>query len=454
MGLLSVVILTRLLRPEQYGLLNIFNNAVALILSVVYLGLDSSYIRFYNEPPEEKSSFMIKLIFFSLIVDVSIVLFLVFFRGNEFTKQIFGISNTFVWWLVGLSVASQLILRYLNIIYRMTFQTTKYNIQSVFIVICQKFFVIIASLWSNTDIQLLSINVMGVVFLVCVYIAIQRNDIIPYSPKFSLSFHGYGSVFKYALFAAPLAICVNLNNFFSQQIIVRFLGRAYVGIYSSAGYFSSILSAIQSGFTTFWSAFMYSHYKTEHALIRKVHDYVMFGAITLMFIFICFKDCIYLFIGENYHDSKQFFALVLIYPILSLISETTIYGLTIEKKNYYLLVSYFISIMCNIGGGYFLISKMGLLGIAYANAMSGVLLFSINTIFAQKYYMSILNPLKTIWGLLIILIMALTNTYFQRNFELIFIIIEYVFGVFLYRDIVMMLYNLIYGYLKCWRGRG
>ncbi|HRT68570.1 MAG TPA: teichoic acid transporter, partial [Bacteroidota bacterium] len=50
-GIISVPLLTRILEPFQFALLNQFLAASNLAMAIVCLGMDSAFVRFYNEPP-------------------------------------------------------------------------------------------------------------------------------------------------------------------------------------------------------------------------------------------------------------------------------------------------------------------------------------------------------------------------------------------------------------------
>lgn len=442
LGFLSVYLLTRLLSPEQYGFINIFNNTVALILSFVYMGLDSSFIRFYNEPPEKDlRSFSIKLIIISLCVNLVIIVALMI-GGEKVCFNIFSQGDIKIWLFVGLSVAAQVILRYLNIIYRMSFNSKAYNIQAVLVLAVNKFFLIIAAAIGKTYTGMLFINVSGILILSIIYIFVQRKSIFP--DKFNFCFQNYGGIFKFAILSAPLALGINLNNFLSQQIIVRNMGNYYVGIYSSAGYFSSILTALQGGFTTFWSAFMFKNYKTDNVLIKKVNDYIVFFCVLLMFIFIALKNVIYIFIGEQYFESQVFFSMVLIFPMCSLISETTSYGISISKKNEYTLVSYGIAIFTNLVCSYLLTPKFGLLGAAVANAISGAVLLAFITLFGQKFYKSIESNKRLLAGCVCLFAESFINTYVESNYKYIFLGMIIIAATICYKNIVKNIVGFLY----------
>lgn len=435
LGFASVIILTRLFEPEQYGFINIFNNTVALILSISYLGLDSSFIRFYNESPDEDVRlFADKLMIFSLVCNSVIICGIMLIGADALSFRVFGVYDKWIWLFALASVASQIVLRYLNIIYRMTFRSRQYTIQTILILVFSKLFIIISAFIAKNYIQILAINVIGTVLLSFLYIFIQRRDIIPKHANFS--FRGYSSVFKYAIFAAPLSISVSANNFFGQQIIVGLLGKASVGIFSSASYFSAIMAALQGGFTVYWSAYMFSNHDKENDLIKKVHDCVLFICIIMLSIFIAFRDFLYIFIGDEYHDSKVFFSLVIIYPILSLVAETTCYGIPIKKKNYLTLVAYLISIIINLVLTYILTNRYGLIGAAFANAISGIVLFCLLTYWGQKLYKSILCVRRTIIGAILLVLIGVSNIVYNDVIRYCLLFILVLVATFIYREVV------------------
>ena len=414
-GLFSAVILTRIFAPEIYGVLNVFNTTVGTGLSIVYLGLDSSYIRFYKEPPEGSSNKQLgtKMMLISVLGDVLVGLVITVFFYDTFTEKLFGFSGRLICGLVFVSIFSQIVLRFLNIKYRMDFNAKSYTIQSVLTQVTLKLFVIVAALM-NVGVEIvLLFNVLGVFVLSLAFIVIQRKAFFSFKRLFSFS--GYSKVFKFAVYAAPLAICINLNNSISQQFIVKELGMPSVGIYSSANYFVTIFAALQGGFANYWSAYMYSNYKDKQEEIKKVNEYLLFAIIIVFSGMILGKDLIYLLIGSEYHESKTFFSLVLCYPMLSLAAETTSYGIALKNKNHLNLISFIISIASNLILAFFLIPVLGLKGAALAVMLSGVILYALRTFFGQKLYASVsdirITVTDTVAIILLSIIPAVLDTY-------------------------------------------
>lgn len=396
LGLLSVFILTRAFAPETYGILNLFNTTAATALSILYMGLDSSFIRFYNEPPNNDPSSRLgtKLMTLNMLTTVGIGTVTTVFFSDLLTQKIFGFESRLICGLIFVSVAAQIILRYLNIKYRMEFNTKAYTIQSIMIQATLKLFVIVAALFSLDINKVLIINVAGIAAMAAVCLFIQRKEFFSFGGL--CNFKGYGGVFYFAVFSLPITVCINLNTFLSQQIISKKLGVAMVGIYSSAAVFVSALGALQGGFGNFWSAYMYANYKEKQDKIKEVNEYLLLAIIIVFAGLVIFKDVIYLLIGEKYQASKGFFSLVLCYPLLSLAAETTAYGTSIENKNHITFFVFLVSVFSNLIMSLLLTPLFGLKGAAAASMISGVVLYILRTVTGQMFYRSISDLRMTV----------------------------------------------------------
>ncbi|MBR1796587.1 MAG: polysaccharide biosynthesis C-terminal domain-containing protein [Clostridiales bacterium] len=423
LGVLSAIVLTRAFSPTIYGTLNIFNATVATGLSILYLGLDSSFIRFYNEPPsiDTNKELGTKLLFCSLLVTIIVSLVSIFVLYNDFSTYIFGFSSRIIVCMVFVSIIAQIVLRFLNIKYRMDFNTKQFTIQAILTQSVLKLFVIISALLAFNIEGVVSFSALSIMILAIVYSYVQRKSFFSFK-NFS-DYTQYKPVFKFAAFSAPLSICINLNTSLTQQIISHSLNVSSVGIYSSAGYFASILGALQGGFSTFWSAYMYSNYRDKQENIKKINEYLLLVIIIVYACLILGKDIVYLLIGQEYQESKSFFSMTLSYPILMLAAETTTYGIGIMKKTQYSLVCFIVSICLNLGLAYLFIPFLGLKGAAMASMLSGLVLYISRSIIGQKLYKSISDIRITIIDIIAIICLALVPAFLPERISYVAIII-------------------------------
>ncbi len=446
---ISTFVLTRVLLPDVYAIVSLFNSASSTLMSIFCIGLDSGYTRFYNHPPngDPQPVFVIKLLLISIssIFLAGTIISLFFYKSfsNYFvgkTSQLFSV-------LLFFCAADMIFLRYSSITFRMSFDAKKYTIQSILNQIVKDIFAVIAVIFNPTATNVIIFYTFGLTALAISFLIIQKSHFIP--SKMSLKYQGYGQVIKYSAFSAPVYIVNNVNILLSKTIIRSNIGLGAVGIFSGASAFSAALSVMKGGFGTYWSAYMFKYYDSEQHRIQIVHDIYMIALIIATIGLIGCKDIIYLLLGAKYHASKSFFSLVLLYPVLQMAMETTVYGLSIRYKVHYTLIFYFISAIINLVCSYFLTRRLGLIGAAYASAIAGVFLFTCSTIVAQKFYKSIANPNKTIFGVLILISVSVLGSVLWNKYILYpILILVLVLSIFIYKREFVMLINASVSFLK------
>lgn len=442
-GLASAIILTRVFPTKIYGILTIFNNSSSLILSISYLGFDSAYIRFFNDVPNGLNNKRLGclLLNITLLIYTFFILMILFLFRAPFSKVVFGMENSIMCIGLFLNVAAQIVIRYYLITYRMQIQSKMYSTVTIISQIAIRFSVLFAALFSkNINIVIIS-NTAGIVLMTMGLLILRYRDLISDFRIDIKQIIRYPEIIKYSFFSAPIPIILNLNSYIAQRIITLRADYGAVGIYSSANYFNTLFSVLQSGFATFWSAFVYKNYIDEHKLISKMHDILFIIVILIYGSIILFKDILYIIIGREYHESKEFFAWVLFYPVMILLTETTGYGISIQKKNYISLFIHCIAFSINTIFALIFIRFMGLRGVALASALSGIVFYLFSTYFGQKYYKTIISLKKSIAGLVIIISMMLssgiTNDMVQKIVVLFFVIL----ALYLYHIEVIQIIN-------------
>ena len=309
---------------------------------------------------------------------------------------------------------------------------------------------------SNNLEYIIAILSLGMLFVLVVYLYVQRKEFIPVNIKgkldYRVSLHGYNSYFRFALFSAPTYIIFYFNGYMSQQIVMTSLGAYAFGIFSSTNMFSQLLGAMQGGFSTFWSAYVYKNYETEKEKIGLMHNYVLLFVILAVSALVLFRDPIYIFIGSGFHSSKHFFSLILMMPVLNIVSETTSKGIDIAKKNEYTLLSFIICIATNIGLCLLLIPTLGLAGAAWSNAISAIVLYILNSYFGQRYYKTILSLKKSLLGILaIIILLSLPSFTLDMLLIAVVVIAVDICILFIFRNEATVIYGKIQATISFWK---
>ena len=339
LGFLTVTITTRVLLPDVYGQVSIFNSITSVLMYILLLGMDGAYVRYYNELPanDTRSQLLYKNLLYTTLFCLLVGSITVCFLGEEVSKFFFNICSKILVGYIFIYTLCQMALRYLNISFRMSFRITQYNIQNILMNNIFRLLLIVTALFTNNLEYIIAILSLGMLFVLVVYLYVQRKEFIPVNIKgkldYRVSLHGYNSYFRFALFSAPTYIIFYFNGYMSQQIVMTSLGAYAFGIFSSTNMFSQLLGAMQGGFSTFWSAYVYKNYETEKEKIGLMHNYVLLFVILAVSALVLFRDPIYIFIGSGFHSSKHFFSLILMMPVLNIVSETTSKGIDIAKKN-------------------------------------------------------------------------------------------------------------------------
>lgn len=411
-GFLSVILTTRILLPETYGRISLFLSATSVGVYFFTVGLDGAYIRFFNDSLADNTRF--QLLYKNLVIITGLMLVIggivLLFFADSLSNALFDINSQLIILMFFLYTYCCIVLRFLNINYRMSFNVKMYNIQNVMLACFGKLMIIIAAFFTKDFFIIVTVLTLGICLLLSVYLTIQRKEFIPVDLNgkinISLDFKGCWVYFRFALYSAPAYIITYANVYLSQQIISSKMGAYALGIFSSAGIFSTILSAVQGGFSTYWSAYVYKNYRNEQEKIARMHNYVLLSAILIISALVLGRDVIYLFIGEDYRASKMFFSLLLLMPILSFVLETTDKGIVLSNKNEILFFITVVTVAVNIIGCIILINYFGVKGAACASALSALVRYILNTLWGQKYYKSISNYSKSIISILIIIVLS------------------------------------------------
>lgn len=427
-GIIAVIITTRIFTPDIYGLLNIFNTASALLIGFSTLGLDGAFLRFFHEPPDgwDKRSLFAKCLSYSVLFLFVITFIVLVFFNEQISLSLFNKVSFYFTVLLSVNAVSLMVLNnYCSQFYRLDNDSYHYNIQVIIVQFFSKLFVVCAAIVTPTAEVVLTFNTIGIFIVMLIYSYIQHATVFP--DKYKWSNEGLKEVFRYALYSWPLTIAMPITAFLIPFIIKTQLSVYDLGIYSSAAFFVTAFAVIQGGFRTFWAAFMYGHYKTEQTKIIKVHNYIIIFIIALLGSFILFQHVAYLFIGSKFHSSRLFFTLVLLDPLLLLLEQTTSYGTAIAKKNQQMTIIYISAMILNICITYFMLPVVGLIGAAIGSATAAVFRFALSSWRGQKYYRSISSWFSTILGVALILLLGISNCVFANQYIIEVII---VFGIF------------------------
>ncbi len=414
---ISLLLVAWLVDPAVWGQVDIFISTSTLFMNICILGLDQSFIRFFNEPPHplDKHSLFGACFGLSTLVLIATCAISCLF----FPQQVLGIfftekMGTVYLAMLFLNAFMAMIGRYLNILYRMEGSIKLYTLESVAMQFFSKMFYLVA-VFLNPTFENMVIWFTGGMCLFAFIFLWPNRSYVTFSPAVLFS-KANRHILPYGLALAPTAIMLWLNSLFSKIYISKTIGNGPAGVFSMVSLLSNVVAIIQAGFATFWSAFIYANYKTEQEKIKQVHDYLTFLIVEFLCVLLAFEDVIFFFLGPDYRSGMAVFPVMLLVPVFSIIAETTVYGISIAKKPIHDTIGIALSVICNILFCMLLAPKFGLYGVCIALAGANIVMFIYRTVIAQSYYRSIVSFKRTVLVILVMFALVFAACVLNNNF--------------------------------------
>lgn len=383
-GLLTVPIITRILSPEQYGIASLISIIVEMLVVFCSLALDQSFVRFFYEVEEEERGKLLQdCLYYPVFITIFSSLIIFIFR-NQISIFILGKKEKVIWLIIVFSIVALIIKSFAFLVVRMQQKGGLYSffyilikvVEFSFILLFFKIYgndykvIVLATLFSTLITSLLMIVVERKIWRLVGKRKIEKKELLNFS--------------------APLVLTLALTWVFasSDKITIKiFSNLRELGLYSGAFRIVSVISVIQTGFTSFWTPFIYERYsKNPDDLVfyKKANDYLSLIFFLIGITILVTRNIIIILLGEKYYDSLFIVPMLIFVPIMYLISETTMMGIGFKKKSKYFLYISIIVAVFNIVGNILLVPKYGAKGAAISTGISYIIFFSFRTYFSIK----------------------------------------------------------------------
>lgn len=435
-GLFTTPIITRIVDPNEYGQLAIFNMYTSIAVMVLCIGLDQALVRFYYEREDlEYKRALLKICFllpFCLSIFVAIVvIFLSVFKvvSFEFTTPIMI--------LLAIYVVLALWNRIAILLLRITYQSKKFSacnvLQKCIYVITV---LILISIFKENYFFILTFSTVFACFVPTVYATYSTRKLWKFKNVQNLKNRK-----EIILFGIPFILSMGLTTLFQavDKISLNHYCTYYeVGVYSSAMSLINIFAIIQSTFNSLWGPMQVEHYvknPEDKSFIEMGNKLITIVMFFIGFSLIFVKDIFVILLGEKYREAAYIMPFLIFNPIMYTISETTCAGIGVSKKSYINIVISLIACITNVVGNTVLVPVLGGRGAAISTGISYIVFFICRTVFSNKYYYVNYKLWKIALLTFVAIGYALYNTFF--TFGLISVVGYFVcifFLVILYKD--------------------
>ncbi|RLJ04270.1 MAG: lipopolysaccharide biosynthesis protein [Candidatus Aenigmatarchaeota archaeon] len=412
----STPIITMLVSPEDFGKSAMFAVSYGLLQSVLLLGTDQSFVRFFYEREDEDNRrkllyecvippLVVRMIFSILLINfwktVSYLLFGGYYLLPILILSVILVSGIF-------ENTSLLILRMKK---KGKLYSLVLTLDAVFIFSFTVFFALI--LTDKFMAIILGFSLSRIIRAFVLFL-IERNTWLPPPHLKGL---GFREALKYGLPFIPVFAINWLFQSMDRIALRSFSSFNELGLYAVAYKVVSIINLVQIGFSTFWIPVAYEHFKKhpeDKVFFTKVTQLIAAIMFFIAFSIITFKDIIFLIVASPYRGAALVSPFLVFIPTLFAISETTHLGINFMKKPYYHIIISLFSALANYIGNFLLVPILGARGAAISTGLSYIIFFHLRTMISIKLYPVEYKLSRISFSIFILVGVAIVNTFTSK----------------------------------------
>lgn len=380
-SLILLLIYTFYLSTEEYGIIDLIQNYILLLVPIISLRLDSAFFRFIidiRNNEKEKT----KIITNGLITTgILLVIFtIIYWVVNMFVTIPY---NIFVYLNICAVILSNIFMQ----ISRGTGDNIGYSISCIIVAILNIVCTIV--LFKLFEMKGVAILISATISnFACFIFIFFRSKIFKYIEIGEKAKDIVYKMLKYSLPMIPDGLSWWIVGVSDRTIINVLMGASYNGVYAVSSKFSNILSSIFSIINMSWqeSAAIYINDKDRDSFFSKIFNNLMFITISICILlmsvmFIIFK----FFIDNTYVEAYNYIPILL---IANIVNALTILqgGVLIAKMNSKdAAKTTMIGAVINIVLNALFISKFGLYMAALSTLISYVVIAIIRQVKIKKY---------------------------------------------------------------------
>lgn len=452
LGLLTVPIFTRVFLPADYGVISLVAMIISFLSLLLIFGMDSATARSYYEyKKHQDKNQIISSSFWFLVIWAVLFLTICGLFTNQFSLIAFRTSQYRLLFILAFGTAFlTLLINFAKNILRLEFKaklfTTVVIVNGLLVTGLNIFFVVALKF------GLLGYFVGGLLGTVTSFILaivlIRKRLILQISwPKLK-------RMLLFGSMLVPTSVAYFVFDLSDRFFISRYNSLTELGLYALAINVSSLIVFFSSALGQAWSPYIMKIYFESKTTYKKlvsqalIYFLVFFFSLSLLLVLFT-PELLRIFTTESYFGAARAVGPLAVAMVFLATTQISILGITISEKTKYLALFAGIAALVNIGLNFLLIPRYGMVGAAWATAISYLILTLSYFYRSQKLIPLAFNLRKifsiSIVGLFLILVIpglihfaTLTNITLKSLTFVIFLIMLYLLGVFERQDLLFM----------------
>ena len=373
MGLafITMPIFTRLMSPEEYGIMSVFTSFEGIIAIIFGLGIRGAISRYYYEDKNDFFSYLSSNIWLIIIASFGLTFLALLFKGQ--LQSFLNIPFGMIYLAIGIAIPQAIFQLYESYL-QASKRSKKVALLNMIRAVLATGLAIIIILKLEDEKYYAKAIGQGIaalaLFLMTIFYLKKR---LVFSIK--KEHLGYSLVFGLPIILHLLS--QNILNSFDQIIINQIVGQRETGIYSVAYKIGMIQSLVSMGILKAWTPMFYeklnkNKYNDINALAKKYAFIVMLVAV---FLILFAQEIIALLADNSYHEAISIIPIVVISYFFFFLYTMYVNYAFYEKKTKNIAVITIIAGGLNILLNYLLIPGYGYIAAAWTTLISYVALF-------------------------------------------------------------------------------
>lgn len=430
---------TAVLTKEEYGIVDLFNTLISLLLPIVTLQIEQGVFRYLIECRENQkrkgniiSSVSIFIILQTLIYIIVFLIASIFIK-NEY--KYFLATNLVV------SIFSSILLQ----IARGVGDNKKYAIGSFLVgtitVILNVIFIVVFHLGAYG--MLLATLIANIICVIYLFVSEQIYKYI--KPKY-FEKELLKEIIKFSIPLVPNMVSWWIVDASDRSIISTVLGVAQNGIYSTANKFPNVFTSLYNLFNLTWTESVAINIDSQDrdTYFSKIFDVTIRFFCSLALIIVAYMPFIFnILINEKFFDAYYQIPILMLGSIFGILVSFigTIY--VAKKVTKEIAKTSIFSAIINIGINVLMINSIGLYAASISTVISYFVMFIYRLYDSKKYVNLKIN--RTIVISMIFLYIAISYTYYTKNVSLCIIssIITTIYAVIINRQSAKFIFENI-----------
>lgn len=432
-GFLMLPLYTRWLSVSDYGLTDILNTYVSLLIYVVSCCISDSIFIFPKDEDDEtkKQYFSSGSVFAIFMMIVTAVLFFILSRGYPNVHNSFFNNIWFIYWMVVVSIFQQLTQQFTRGIDKMFIYGSTGIINTVFLALFSFLFIPTYSVKG----YIYAIILSGLV--AALYSFIFSKGYKYFSFK-SIDTFKLKEMLKYSVPLIPNGVMWWLVSALNRPIMETNSGLYDIGILAVAQKFPSILIMIFTVFSTSWQISVIEEYKKEGFItfFNNVFRMITFlNFVVFIILSMLSETFVKVFTSQDYYDAWKYIPLLTLGAVIS--SFSTLLGSVFSavRKSKSILYSSIWGGATAIVFNLLLIPNLGILGAVFSIVISYIAMVLSRLYYSSKY-VTLSEKGKYLVMVMVGFMLSLSSVFMPRNVFLTITIVSFIFICIINKDMM------------------